>query len=149
MFDPQEAAQGAKAALEAFPDDPSELTEDQAAAGFAQLQRISEIVEAKRLRWLADQDRRASFRRDGYLSSAAWLADRFKVAVGAAKEQVRVAQALEAMPEVRKSFLEGIVTSGAARVLRRRGEITPTASPPGRKPSWRRPSPAPSRSFAG
>ncbi len=56
------------------------------------------MVEAKRLRWLADQDRRASYRRDGYLSSAAWLADRFKVAAGSAKEQARVARALEEMP---------------------------------------------------
>jgi len=67
MFDDRAAQQRVKAALEAYPDDPSGLSEDQAASGFAQLQGISELVEAKRLRWLADQDRRASFRRDGYL----------------------------------------------------------------------------------
>jgi uncharacterized protein DUF222/HNH endonuclease len=127
MFGIGEAAERVWAALEAYPDDPSGLSEDQAAAGFAQLQRISEMVEAKRPRWLADQDRRASYRKDGYLSSAAWLADRFKVAAGSAKEQVRVAQALEEMPEVRDSFLGGAVSSGAVRVLAAARETHPEA----------------------
>lgn len=71
MFDAAQAQRRVTEALEIFPDDPSGPTEDRAAGGFAQLQRMAELVEAKRLRWLADQDRRASFRRDGYLSSAA------------------------------------------------------------------------------
>jgi hypothetical protein len=107
----------ARQALADYPDDPSDLTDDQAASGFTQLQRISELVEAKRLRWLADQDRRASFRRDGYLSSAAWLADRFRVAAGSAKRQVQVAQSLEHLPAVRQSFVSGEVTSSAVQVL--------------------------------
>ena len=37
---------GEGGALDAYPEDPSSLTEDQARAGFAQLQRISEMVEA-------------------------------------------------------------------------------------------------------
>jgi hypothetical protein len=104
-------------ALRSYPDDPSSLTDDQAAEGFGQLQRISELVEAKRLRWLADQDRRASHRRDGYLSTAAWLADRFRVGAGSAKRQVQVAQALDQMPQVRDSFLSGDVSSSAVQVL--------------------------------
>jgi len=103
--------------LQAFPDDPSRLTDSQAADGFSQLQRISELVEAKRLRWLADQDRRASHRPDGYLSTAAWLADRFQVGAGSAKRQVQVAQALEQMPNVMDSFLSGDVSSSAVQVL--------------------------------
>jgi hypothetical protein len=117
MFDHTAAEDQVRVALQAYPDDPTELSDEQSTAGFAQLQRISEMVEAKRLRWLADQDRRASFRRDGYLSSGAWLADRFGVAAGSAKEQVRVAQALEEMPEVRESFFQGAVGSSAVRVL--------------------------------
>ena len=39
-------------------------------------------------------------------------ADRFKVAVGSAKEQVRVAQALEEMSEVREAFSQGAVDLG-------------------------------------
>ena len=114
MFD---TTQRVTAALEAYPDDPSGPTEDQAASGFAQLQRISEMVEAKRLRWLADQDRRASFRKDGYISSAVWLAHRFHVAAGSAKKQVQVAQALEQMPHVRDSLFTGGVSSSAVQIL--------------------------------
>jgi hypothetical protein len=40
-----------------------------------------------------------------------------RVAAGSAKEQVRVASALEEMPGVRRPFLEGEVTSSAVRVL--------------------------------
>lgn len=116
-----------RVALEAYPDDPSRLGDQEAGEGFAQLQRISEAVEAKRLRWLADQDRRASYRRDGYLSSAEWLADRFGLARGTAKQQVRVAQALEEMPAVRDSFVGGTVTSGAVRVLTEARDTHPEA----------------------
>jgi hypothetical protein len=62
--------------LEAFPDDLSTLTDEQVEAGFADLERLSEAVEAKRLRWLAELDRRGSYRRNGYLTAAAWLSDR-------------------------------------------------------------------------
>jgi hypothetical protein len=117
MFDPQKAARRVQDALEAYPEDPSELAEEQAAEGFAQLQRISELVEAKRLRWLADQDRRASHRRDGYLSTAAWLADRFQVGAGSARRQLQLAQALEQMPRVRERFLSGGVSSSAVQTL--------------------------------
>src|SRR5207247_2210008 len=79
--------------------------------------RISELVEAKRLRWLADQDRRASYRRDGHLSTAAWLAGTFGVGAGSAKRQVQVAQVLEGMPDVRRSYEKGEVTSSAVQVL--------------------------------
>jgi hypothetical protein len=73
----EDAEQGVREALDAYPDEPAGLPGVDAAAGFAQLQRISELVEAKRLRWLADQDRRASYRKDGHLSTAAWLAGTF------------------------------------------------------------------------
>jgi hypothetical protein len=79
------------------------------------------------MRWLADQDRRASFRRDGYLSLAAWLSDRHRVAAGAAKNQVKVAAALEAMPEVRQAFSAGEVSSSAVRVLADAREEHPEA----------------------
>lgn len=117
MFEPDEARRHVLAALATYPDDPSGLTDEEAAAGFAQLQRLSESVEAKRLRWLADQDRRASYRRDGYISASAWLSDRFGVAAGAAKQQLRVAQALEEMPHVKESYFQGAISSGAVRVL--------------------------------
>ena len=115
MFD--HSLDDVKRSLGAYPEDPSGLSDEEAGAGFAQLQRIAEVVEAKRLRWLADQDRRASYRRDGHLSTAAWLAGTFGVAAGSAKRQVQAAQSLEHMPAVRQSFATGKVTSSAVQVL--------------------------------
>lgn len=103
--------------MAAYPDDPSGLAEDAAAVGFAQLQGFSEALEAKRLAWLADQDRRGSFRRDGYLTAPAWLAHQFGVAAGTAKAQVKVAQALDQMPSVKSAFHSGDVGSSAVNVL--------------------------------
>jgi hypothetical protein len=105
------------AGLDAYSDDPSGLSDAQVESGFADLQRISEAVEAKRLRWLGEVERRGFFRRDGYLSAPAWLTDRFGLGVGAAKAQVRVATALQEMPEVREAFLDGQLTSSAVRLL--------------------------------
>jgi hypothetical protein len=79
--------------------------------------REAERVETKRLRWLPDQHRRASFRKDGYLSSAAWLADRFKMSAGSAKQQVKIAQARQEMPKARRALEAGEVSSAAVRVL--------------------------------
>jgi Domain of unknown function (DUF222) len=115
MFD--HSLDDVRRSLRAYPDDAAGLSDEEASIGFAQLQQISELVEAKRLRWLADQDRRASYRRDGHLSTAAWLAAMFGVAAGSAKRQVQVAQALEEMPQVRQSFATGKVTSSAVQVL--------------------------------
>src|SRR5213592_852329 len=115
MFD--HSLDDARRVLEAYPDDPAGLPDAEAAAGFAQLQRISELVEAKRLRWLADEARRASYRKDGHLSTASWLASTFGVGAGSSKRQVQVAQALERMPAVRESFVKGAVTSSAVQVL--------------------------------
>jgi hypothetical protein len=81
------------------------------------------MVEARRLLWLADQDRRATYRRDGYLSAAAWLADGFKVAAGSAKQQVKVDQALEKMPDARQALEAGEVSSSALRVLVPHGRL--------------------------
>jgi uncharacterized protein DUF222 len=110
-------ADALRAGLAAYPDDPSGLSDHQVESGFADLQRMSEAVEAKRLRWLAELERRGSFRRDGHLSAAAWLTDQYGMGAGAAKAQVRVATALRQMPEVREAFGAGEITSSAVRLL--------------------------------
>src|SRR2546426_7071875 len=99
----EETAEHVRAGLQIYPDDPSSLSTDRLEIGFAELQSLSEVLEAKRLRWLAEVERRSSFRRDGYLSAAAWLADRFGLGAGAAKAQVKVAAALKEMPEVQRN----------------------------------------------
>jgi hypothetical protein len=44
---------------------------------FAELQRVSELLESERLRRLAEIERRGIHRRDGHLSAASWLATSF------------------------------------------------------------------------
>ena len=48
-----------RAALEAYPDDPSRLADGQAEEGYAELQRIAQAVEAKKLAWLTEVERHA------------------------------------------------------------------------------------------
>ena len=84
---------------------------------FAELQRVSELLEVERLRRLAEIERRRLFERDGHLSVEAWLASRFKVGWGTAKEQVRTARALKEMPETRKAVEESEDSMSAASLL--------------------------------
>ncbi len=83
------------------PVDPARLSDEELERRFSELQRHVQSVEAERLAVLAELDRRAAHRRDGYLSTKAWLTDRFGVTRAAAKQEVRTAQALSALPEVR------------------------------------------------
>lgn len=76
-----------------------------------------EALEAERLRRLAEIDRRLSFERDGYLSAAAWLAGRFRVAWNDARRGVALARGLDRMPRVRRAFYDGAISLSAAWVL--------------------------------
>ena len=84
---------------------------------FAELQRAVEQLEVERLQRLAEIERRRLFERDGHLSAASWLATTFKVAWGSAREHVRVARALEEMPQTRRALEEGDLSMSAVRVL--------------------------------
>lgn len=84
---------------------------------FTELQRAVELLEVERLRRLAEIDRRRLFERDGHLSAASWLATTFKVAWGTAREHVRIARALEEMPETRQALDAGELSMSAVRVL--------------------------------
>jgi hypothetical protein len=95
----------------------AELPDARIEEDFAELQRAADLLEIERLRRLAEIDRRATFRRDGHLSAASWLASTFKVAWGTAREQVRIARALEEMPETRWALDEGELSMSALRVL--------------------------------
>jgi hypothetical protein len=94
---------------------------------FAELHRAAELIDAERLRRLAEIDRRGSYRRDGHLSAASWLASTFKVAWGTARDQVRTARALEDMPETRRALDEGELSMSAVRVLVAAREADPSA----------------------
>jgi hypothetical protein len=84
---------------------------------FAELQYASEAIEVERLRRLAELDRRGIFQRDGHLSTASWLARTFRLAWGHAREQVRLARALQEMPETRHAVEEGEISFSAVRLL--------------------------------
>ena len=94
---------------------------------FAELQRASELLEAERLRHLAEIERRGIHRRDGHLSAASWLATTFKVGWGQAKAELRTARGLDQMPETAKALESGDVSLAAARLLVAAREIDPEA----------------------
>jgi hypothetical protein len=100
-----------------FAEDPSSLSAQALEEGFERLQRLSEAVEATRLRWLAELERRGPWRRDGFVSGSAWLADRFGLSSAGAREQMKVAVALEEMPLARRALDAGEVSSSAVRIL--------------------------------
>ena len=84
-----------------------DLPDDRIEEDFAQLHRVAELLEIERLRRLAEIERRGIHQRDGHLSTVSWLATRHKVAWGIAREQVRVARALDEMPETRRALGAG------------------------------------------
>ena len=81
------------------------------------MERASDILLAARARWLAEVERRRCFAKDGYLSAAAWLADRGRMSFSAAKREVCTAVALDRMPMARAALAEGEISSSAAQVL--------------------------------
>jgi uncharacterized protein DUF222/HNH endonuclease len=95
----------------------AELPDQRIQEDFAELQPAAELLEVERLRRLAELDRRRPFHRDGLLSTASWLASAFKVAWGAARQQVREARALEEMPDTRRALEEGEISMSSARGL--------------------------------
>jgi hypothetical protein len=94
---------------------------------FAELQRASELLEAERLRHLAEIDRRGIHRRDWHLSAASWFATTFNVGWGQAKSEVRTARALDEMPATSKALESGDVSLSAAKVLTQAHEADPEA----------------------
>jgi len=94
---------------------------------FVELQRAAELIDAERLRRLAEIERRGLYTRDGHLSTASWLATRFKVAWGTAREQVRMARALEEMPETRRALDDGDLSMSAVRVLVAARDVDPVS----------------------
>jgi len=91
------------------------------------LQRIRAAVEAKRLAYLAALERAGIHRRDGHVSTAAWIADRFGEAAGMAKREVRTAAALERAPVVRDALRSGELPSSAVGILVEAREEHPDA----------------------
>src|SRR5256885_1778314 len=95
----------------------SDLPDARIEEDFSELHRSIEQLEVERLRRLAEVDRRRLYERDGHLSAASWLACMHRLSWGNARQHVRLARALESMPETRRAFEAGEVSSSAVRLL--------------------------------
>jgi hypothetical protein len=105
----------------------AELPDSRVEEDFAELQRAAELIDAERLRRLAEIERRGLYTRDGHLSTASWLATTFKMAWGTAKEHVRIARALEEMPRTRQALDDGDLSMSGVRVLVASRDADPSA----------------------
>ena len=95
----------------------AELPDARVEQDFCELHEAVEALEMERLRRLAEIDRRRLFERDGHLSAVAWLAGRFRVGVGQARQSVQLARGLAEMARVRRAFDLGMVSLSAVRTL--------------------------------
>jgi hypothetical protein len=110
-------------------EDIGRLDDEQLESDVLELQRASDVLLAERARRIAEVDRRGSYRRDGFLSSTAWLANRSRMSFAAAKVEVRTALALDRMPAARAALSEGEVSGSAVRVLVAAYETNPEEYP--------------------
>src|SRR5207302_9089149 len=92
------------------------VPDDQLEAEFAELQRAGQALEAERLRRLSEIHRRQSHRREGYLSTAAWLGDRHRLGWSAASKEIRTARSLERMPHTKEALVGGGPTASAVQL---------------------------------
>jgi hypothetical protein len=88
----------------------------------AEIAVVSAHLAAAECRWLemvAEFDRREAWRSWGCLSTAHWLNYRCGLALGAARERVRVARRLEDLPQVAASFATGELSYSKVRAVTR------------------------------
>lgn len=105
----------------------AELPDARLEDDFAELHGVVEQLEVERLRRLAELERRRIFERDGHLSAASWLNGAFKVTWGTARDNVRLARALEGMPVSRRALEARELSLSAARILAAARDVDPEA----------------------
>jgi hypothetical protein len=81
------------------------------------LERAAAALRVEILRRVREVDRRRSFRRNGQLSTAAWLVWQLRVSRGEAARSLRIARALEEMPIAREAVVDGAISLSALSVL--------------------------------
>jgi hypothetical protein len=97
--------------------DPELASDEELESDLDEFEWAADMIESLRGRRIAEVDRRCSYRKDGHLSMASWLADRYRLAFAAAAFRVRMARALSSMPATREALARGEVSRFAARVL--------------------------------
>ena len=75
-------------------------------------------AESQMMTLIADFDRRGGWK-DGFSSCAEWLAWRIGIKIGAARERVRTARALENLPQTADALREGSISYAKVRALTR------------------------------
>jgi Domain of unknown function (DUF222)/HNH endonuclease len=91
--------------------------DDELEGDLLELERAANVLLGERLRRLAEIERRRTYLRDGYLSASVWLGRRAGMSPSEAKQQVRMARAVEQMPVAQRALSDGDVTGSATRVL--------------------------------
>lgn len=104
-----------------------ELPDARIEEDFAELHRAIELLEAERLRRLAEIDRRRLYERDGHLSTASWLTSNHRVAWETARAAVRVARAFREMPLTLRALEGGDVSMSAVQLLSEAQSAEPEA----------------------
>jgi Domain of unknown function (DUF222)/HNH endonuclease len=109
---------GLRSALEEMElKDPASMPDGELMEDFEEIERACERLQARRLALLAHIDRRRTWALDGHLSTASWIVDRFGTSWSVATERVKMAKALENMPQTKKALDAGEISSCSFRIL--------------------------------
>ncbi len=103
----------------AIPHHPRELPNDALEAAITTLAASIAAATWRLLSLIAEYDRRRPWGDWSIKSTAHWLNWKCGIALGAAREKVRVARALEALPQIDASFASGEVSYSKVRAMTR------------------------------
>jgi len=103
------------------------LGNEELASDLDEIERAARVLEAERSRRLAEFERRSAQADDGFLSVSAWLVARHRVAASTATRRVRMARAIEAMPQAAEAFSAGELSDAAVGLLASAREADPDA----------------------
>jgi len=103
------------------------LGDDDLACDLDEIERAVRVLEAERSRRLAEFERRGAHEGDGFLSLSAWLVARHRLAPSTATRRVRVARAMQAMPQAAEACAAGELSDAAVAILASAREAYPEA----------------------
>jgi hypothetical protein len=103
------------------------LADDELASDLDEIERAVRVLEAERSRRLAEFERREAHANDGFLSLSAWLVARHRLAPSTATRRVRVARAMQAMPQAAEACAAGELSDAAVALMASARESHPEA----------------------
>jgi hypothetical protein len=103
------------------------VADDELASDLDEIERAVRVLEAERSRRLAEFERRDAHANDGFLSLSAWLVARHRLAPSTATRRVRVARALQAMPQAAEACAAGELSDAAVGLMASARESHPEA----------------------